>query len=157
MPRRKVLLADSSSLIALDRTGKLSVLREFVTFVPPAVKKEIVDKALAVRPDSPFYPDALASANRFRYFIERGDIQVLTIDHASHGGVLDRARRRLARLEDSREDRVPKADLEMAAGTAQLVEDGQDFEVLCEDRALVKVLKQIFPQVSYLTSEDLVG
>ena len=156
MPRRKVLLADSSSLIALDRTGRLSVLREFVTFVPPAVKKEIVDKALAVRPDSPFYPDALASANRFRYFIERGDIQVLTIDYASHGGVLDRVRRRLARLDDSREDRVPKADTEMAAGMAQLVEDGQDFDVLCEDRALVKVLKQIFPQVSYRTSEDLV-
>ena len=127
-----------------------------MTFVPPAVKKEIVDKALAVRPDSPFDPDTLASANRFRYFIERGDIQVLTIDYASHGGVLDRVRRRLARLDDSREDRVPKADTEMAAGMAQLVEDGQDFDVLCEDRALVKVLKQIFPQVSYRTSEDLV-
>ena len=51
---------------------------------------------------------------------------------------------------------MPKADTEMAAGMAQLVEDGQDFDVLCEDRALVKVLKQIFPQVSYRTSEDLV-
>lgn len=157
MPRRKVLLADSSSLIALDRTGKLSVLRGSVTFVPPAAKKEIVDNALAVRPDSPFYPEAFASANRFRYFIARGDIRILTIDYASHGGVLDRARRHLARLGESREDRVPKADIEMAAGIAQLVEEGQDFEVLCEDRALVNVLKQIFPQVSYLTSEDLVG
>ena len=116
-----------------------------------------MDKALAVRPDSPFYPDALASANRFRYFIERGDIQVLAIDYASHGVVLDRGRRRLARLDNSREDRVPKADIEMAAAVAQLVEDEQDFEVLCEDRALVKVLQQIFPHVSYLTSEGLVG
>ena len=72
MPSRKVLLADSSSLITLDRTGKLSVLRGSVTFIPLAVKKEIVDKALAVRPDSPFYPEALASANRFRCLIMRG-------------------------------------------------------------------------------------
>ena len=128
-----------------------------MTFVPPAVKKEIVDNALAVRPDSPFYPEALASANRFRYFIERGDLRILTIDYASHGGILDRARKRLASLEDAREDKVPKADAEMAAGVAQLLGEGQDVEVLCEDGTLVKVLKQIFPQVSYLTSEDLVG
>lgn len=157
MPTRKVVLADSSSLIALDRIGKISILREYVTFVPPAVKKEFADRALAIRPDSPIYPEALASANRFRYYIGRGDIRVLTIDYAKHGKVLDRARKRLARLENSGEDRVPKADAEMAAGIAHLIDEGQNFEVLCEDRVLVKVLKEIFPEVSYRTSESLVG
>lgn len=149
--------ADSSSLIALDRIGKTSILREYVTLVPPAVKKEIADRALAIRPDSPIYPEALASANRFRYSIGRGDIRILRIDDATHGKVLERARKRLARLESYREDRVPKADAEMAAGIAHLIDEGQNFEVLCEDRVLVNVLKEIFPHVSYLTSEDLVG
>lgn len=157
MPSRKVLLADSSSLIALDRMGRLSALRAYVTFIPPAVKREIVDRALAVGPESPLYPEALASANRFRHYVERGDIRILRIDYARHGSVLDRARKRLARLEDSREDKVPKADAEMAAGMAQLVVEGRDFLVLCEDRTLVKVLKELFPEVPCLTSEGLVG
>ncbi len=156
MPGRKVLPADSSSPIALDRIGELSILREYVALVPPAVKREIVDKALAVHPDSPAYPEALASANRFRYYLERGNIRTLDIDYSKHGKILDRTRRRLAKLEGSREDHVPKADAEMAAWIAQLLDEGQSFDVLCEDKTLVSVLRQIFPKVPFLTSENLV-
>jgi hypothetical protein len=157
LPSRKVLLADSSALIALDRTDRITILKNHVTFVPPAVRREIVDDALAIRTDAPVYAEALASANRFRYYIERGHIRVLRIDYAKRGKTMDRTRKRLARLEGSREDQVPKADAEMAAGIAQLIHDGQEFDLLCDDETLVRVLQELFAGIHRLTSDELVG
>lgn len=133
MRRRKILLADSSSLVALDRLGKLATLRGLLVYVPPAVKEEIVEKARAVRPDSPAFAEALASANRFQYYLDLGTLRIVEIDYVEYGKVLDQARKRLAKLEGSREDRVPKADVQMAAGIAQLLDEREAFQVLCEN------------------------
>ncbi len=156
MVRRPLLLEDSSSLIALDRRGRLSALDGFSVVIPPGVRTELVEDALAVSPESPAYPEAVASAGRFLYRVERGSIHVLDLDFVRYGRTLDRARSRLAKLEGTREDRTPKADAEMAAAAAQLVDEGRPFQVLCDDATLVdEVLRRILPNVSYITSADL--
>lgn len=121
-----------------------------------AAKTEIVDDALAVSPDSPAYAEVVASASRFRYRIDIGVIRILDIDFTRYGHVVDRARRRLAKLEGSREDEVPKADAEIAGAIAQLLGDRQTFDVLCDDKTLVEaVLRRMFPNVTILTSDEL--
>ena len=156
MRRRRLLLADSSSLIALDRMERFSDVRGRPILITRAAKTEVVDDAIAVDPESPAYAELVASASRFRYRIETGDIRILDLDYTRYGQVVDRARNRLAKLERCREDETPKADAEIAGAIAQLFGERRTFDVLCDDKTLVEeVLRRMFPKVTFLRSNDL--
>ena len=136
----------------------MSLAGQHHILITPAAKKELVDDALATDPGSPSYREALASALRFQYHMERNSIGVIDLDYKKYGKFVDEARRRLARLEGTREDRTPKADAEMAAAIAQLRASRRTFRVLCDDLTLVEqVLRPMFPGVGFVGYADLIG
>lgn len=126
--------------------------------IPPAVRAELVETALSLDPTSPFYVEVTASAHRFLHQIESGRIRVLDLQFHTYGRILDRARRRIAKLERTNEHETPKADAEIVASVAQLIDEKVEFQVLCDDRSLAnRVLRVLFRSVGVLTSADVLG
>lgn len=151
----KLLIADSSSLIALDRRGRLDKVKRHRVLVPPAVRRELVDDALRAAEVSPAGPQLMQSALRFQYYIEHNDLQVRELDKRAYSKLIDRVRRRLAKLESTAEHRVKKGDVEVVALARQALDEERNIAILCEDRTLIRILREEMGDVEVLSHEDL--
>ncbi len=155
MKTRPLLLADSSSLIGLDRKTALATLDAYRVVIPPAVKRELVDDALKTSPTAPVYRSILASAHRFQYRIERRQIAVLKPDYKRYGKVIQGAQKRIAKFQRVKPHQVPKADAEMVGAVAQLRAGKESLRVLCDDEPVRKSIAEKWPDVILLRAADL--
>ena len=159
----RVVIADSSALIPLDRRGELHLLGAHEVFIPPAVGKELVDDALKTARDLerislPLSHLLEASASRFKELMERGQITVHKIDYIKYSGIIDETRRRLGKLDVKKEHRVKKGDCEIVALCQQFIDNGYDVTVLCEDRHLKEgVFPQLVPDVKVISFKEFLN
>ncbi len=151
----KAFVADSSSLIALDRRGELGLIKGRTAMIPPAVRKELVEDARQAAIDSPMRNHLMVSADRFEYYIERGHIQVHDINYRRYSKVMDRVRKRLSKLEKKEEHQIKKGDVELVAMIQELKDDGKTIEFLCEDVTLIEIVILETGDIEDLSYTDL--
>ncbi len=135
----QAFIADSSSLIALDRQGDLHLIKGRTALIPRAVRRELVEDARQAAIDSPMRDYLVVSADRFEYYIDRGHLQVRVVDYRQYSELMDRVRKRLAKLEKTKEHQVKKGDVELVALIQELKDDGRRVRFLCEDNALIGI------------------
>lgn len=114
-----------------------------------------MDDAETAAQTSPAVPQLMLSALRFRYYIERGYLQVGELDRRTYSKLMDRVRRRFAKLESTEEHRVKRGDVEVVALARQAVDQDRRVAILCEDRTLIAILREEMGDVEVLSYEDL--
>jgi rRNA-processing protein FCF1 len=164
---RKLLVVDSSVLIALNSRGRLeNCLRRrkdegYEIIVPKAIVKEVIEEpkrfAEEIRLRSPVLADKVsASAMRISSAIEQGLIKVETVDYRKHSKVMDNVRKHLSKLEAKPEHMIKKGDTELIALIIQLYYEAKEkVFVATFDKGLLKALKPFSDDVEYEVLERL--
>jgi predicted nucleic acid-binding protein len=159
----KVLVPDSSSLIFVDRRGKLDLLKntinkDFEVCIPPAIARELIeDSQKLAEKIHPLYPNIaknlLESSSRFKKAVEAW-IEIKPIDYIRYSKAMDKARIRLSKFDKKWEHSVKKGDAELIALCVQLIDNGDEVVALLEDENLKRVLNEITENVKTLSIKE---
>ena len=159
----KILVPDSSSLIFVDRRGKLDLLKntinkDFEVCIPPAIARELIeDSQKLAEKIHPLYPSVaknlLESSSRFKKAVEVW-IEIRPIDYIRYSEAMDKARIRLRKFDKKWEHSVKKGNAELIALCVQLIDNGDEVLALLEDENLKRVLNEITENVKTLSIKE---
>lgn len=159
----KILVPDSSSLIFVDRRGKLDVFKntinkDFEVCIPPAIARELIEDSQKLAEKlHPLYPNIaknlLESSSRFKKAVEAW-IEIRPIDYIRYSEAMDKARIRLSKFDKKWEHSVKKSDAELIALCAQLIDNGDEVVALLEDENLKRILNEITENVKTLSIKE---
>ena len=159
----KILVPDSSSLIFVDRRGKLDLLKnainkDFEVCIPPAIARELIEDSQKLAEKlHPLYPNIaknlLESSSRFKKAVEAW-IEIRPIDYIRYSEAMDKARIRLSKFDKKWEHSVKKSDAELIALCAQLIDNGDEVVALLEDENLKRILNEITENVKTLSIKE---
>ena len=159
----KILVPDSSSLIFIDRRGKLDVFKntinkDFEVCIPPAIARELIeDSQKLAEKIHPLYPSVaknlLESSSRFKKAVEVW-IEIRPIDYIRYSEAMDKARIRLRKFDKKWEHSVKKGNAELIALCVQLIDNGDEVLALLEDENLKRVLNEITENVKTLSIKE---
>ena len=159
----KILVPDSSSLIFVDRRGKLDVFKntinkDFEVCIPPAIARELIeDSQKLAEKIHPLYPSVaknlLESSSRFKKAVEVW-IEIRPIDYIRYSEAMDKARIRLRKFDKKWEHSVKKGNAELIALCVQLIDNGDEVLALLEDENLKRVLNEITENVKTLSIKE---
>ena len=158
----KVIVCDSSSLIALERRNKLEVLFGMNCYIPHAIFKELVDDAFQaaerqkVKKNTYLYFRLRESALTFKRCIEQGSILLRGVNHRRYSRLIDQIRVRLSSLDVKPEHKVKKGDCEVIALAAEFLEEGIGVKVLIEDGNLRDIIHEKIPEAEVISFSDLI-
>jgi hypothetical protein len=161
------LVVDSSTLIFYDRKGKLENFlqakrkQNYKVVIPKAIAQEVIDEpkgfADKIRETAPELANRiLDSVARINSAIERGLIQVETVNYRKYTEVMDNVRKHLSKLETMPEDVIKKGDPELIALVIQLYDESKEKVFVASlDKGLLKALKPFSKKVEYEVTERL--
>jgi hypothetical protein len=162
----KILVLDSSSLIFIDRRGKLELLRRELgrgcqACIPPAIARELIEDAQKLGEElQALYPETgrklMESSARFKRAVEDW-LEIKPIDYIRYSEAIDRARVRLSRLDEKPEHTVKKGDTEAIALCTQLVVAGEEVIAILEDENLKRVLTEIVSEVRTMSIKEFLA
>jgi rRNA-processing protein FCF1 len=161
------LVVDSSILIFYERKGKLEdFLRQkkkanYKVIIPKAIAQEIVDEPIGfaekIREPAPELANRiLDSVARINKSIDKGLIQVETVNYRKYSKVMDNVRKHLSKLDAKPEYAIKKGDPELIALVIQLYDETKEkVFVATLDKGLLKALKPFSNEVEYEILEKL--
>ncbi|MCL5984942.1 MAG: hypothetical protein M1371_00080 [Actinobacteria bacterium] len=159
----KALVPDSSSLIFIDRRGKLDLLKnainkDFEVYIPPAIARELIEDSQKLAEKLHLlYPNTaknlLESSSRFKKAVEVW-IEIRPIDYIRYSEVMDKARTRLSKFDKKWEHSVKKGDVEIIALCAQLIDNSNEVIAILEDENLKRVLNETAGNVKTMSIKE---
>lgn len=164
---RKVLVVDSSVLIALTSKGKLDgCLRHWKdegheVVIPRAIAEEVIDEpksfAQEIMDRSPVLAGKIVdSVNRIDSAVNQGLIKVEAVNYMKYSKVMDNVRRHLSGLEVKPEHAIKKGDPEFIALVLQLYGEAKERVFISTlDKGLLRTLKAFSGEVEYVVLEAL--
>lgn len=162
----KALVLDSSSLIFVDRRGKLELLEKELrrgceACIPPAIAKELIEDAQRLGEElQALYPETarnlIESSARLKMAVEDW-LEIKPIDYIRYSEAIDRARVRLGKLDEKPEHTVKKGDTEVIALCTQLVDAGEEVIAILEDENLKRVLAEIVREVKTMSIKEFLA
>lgn len=162
----KVVVADSSILIAMDRRGELDVFVNFVVkrnidlIVSPSILHElVVDAREASRKIYP-YSSVLAeklerSAEKFAELVDKGIVKVVSVDYVKYSKLKDFVKKRIAKLSGKPEHMVEKADVDVVVLSFQLKDSGRSVILASDDKTIIKAAKSFSKKLRITGSRTL--